>query len=139
MRTSWAFCMVLLLVSGCAGIAARDKVESFQELQANPAKFAGQRIIVSGFLQEDALGNILLYVSRRDADNKNYANEIDIVSGKRTESGGRDPRTQCASVVGKFLPFDNGTIGMGFLRSQTGLVEAERITWHPCNQQNDPT
>src|SRR5690348_16789072 len=137
-RARWVFCMLPLLLCGCAAATVRAKVEDFQEVRVNPPKFAGQRIVVSGFLQEDALGNVLLYMSKSDAVNKNYANEIDIVSKKKMDLTKRASGGQCASVLGKFVPFDSQTVGTGYLRSHIGLIEAERITRYACTQQNDP-
>lgn len=131
-KPRWVFCLCSLLLYGCA-LAAVDQSErvTFDQLIKNSGHYANASVVVPGYLVKDRIGNLLLYRNASDAKANNYANEVDVVlHGKQTQN--IQVTKGCVFIRGKFVPFDSQTVGMGYLRSHNGLIDALRISQRRC-------
>lgn len=126
--------MLPLILGACASLTSKNETHvTIQSLRAEPNAFTHKIVIVSGLLDVNALGNAILFVDRAHANRKDFDASVDIVQKVKRINfpAGRS----CATITGKFVPYEKGSVQLDFLRSKIGLIEADSYSAEACASQ----
>jgi hypothetical protein len=106
----------LLLLAGCSTLPTRN-------IGDLGAATDGQLVSVQGVLRVSGFdGATYFHLCPADIGD-DFARCLDLVVPDREISRHLKGDLRCASVSGRFIAFDDDTVGMGYLLSKIGMIE----------------
>ena len=110
----------MLLLAGCATVPPAS-------IDGLGMAMDGQLVSVQGVLRVSGFdGMPYFHLCPTDVGN-DFARCLDLVIPEREEARHMKADLRCAVVAGRFIAFGDDTIGMGYLRSEIGMVEDAAI------------
>lgn len=120
-----------LMFGACANLTPKNGAQvTIQSLRVEPSKFAHKMVVVSGFLDVNALGNAILFTDRAHASHGDFNASVDVV--QKVDRIKFPEGRSCATITGKFVPYEKGSVQLDFLRSKIGLIEADSYSAEAC-------
>ena len=127
----WGASTAVLLGACATAHSWTSPVRDFGSVFQHPSLFDDQWITVRGYIGMDGLGHAYLFSTLHEAQEKKFANSIDIIAGSARENAkGPLKDLACAEIYGKFGSYEN-RITTDYLLSSSGSLTIALISACP--------